>query len=282
MDHGLRCSPQMKLPEAPEDKSVPLKVPTVGTELTLKNVLSYPVVYRLRFKARPGAQPSTSRSSKRGKHSIDPREDATGFLPSKASRSVRVVRDGGGKKPDVPSGPDGSLEVLWCISATSEGADMTEERKKQILNEAKSKSELKMVRMSIDAILSSPAPRRTALLQPSQTQAPYVDPSRWKHGEWVSFTLTNPTDGNQYPAQFAHVAWNSNDRGGYGEVWKCRIDVQGADQPSSFVAVKSLVLLNETRPPNGETITEPLKELTEGLQYLHSNNVIHGDIHNVG
>lgn len=82
------CS-TVKLPEAPEDKSVPLEVPTVGTELTLKNVLSYPVVYRLRFKARPGAQPSTSRSSKRGKHSIDPREDATGFLPSKTSRSVR-------------------------------------------------------------------------------------------------------------------------------------------------------------------------------------------------
>ncbi|KAG8945878.1 hypothetical protein FRC04_012238 [Tulasnella sp. 424] len=193
-----------------------------------------------------------------------------------------------------------------------------------------------MISISIAAIRSSPAPTNTESLQPSQTL--YVDPVHWKSRKQVSFTLTDPIDGEQYPAQFTTVDSNSNGHGGYGHVWKCRIDVQSAEKlSSSFVAVKSLVYLYENLPPIGETIKKSrarkelkiwrrlrhpyiapllgnfysstpcfitiwyecgtlfkfirpkvidrdririLKELSEGLQYLHSNKVIHGDIHN--
>lgn len=82
-----------------EDQSV--KVPTVAAILTLRNVLSFPVVYRLLFKAPPDG---TGRTPRRPKHSIDPRADETGFLPPNASRSVRGTFKASGVMPCDRSG----------------------------------------------------------------------------------------------------------------------------------------------------------------------------------
>ncbi|KIO18909.1 hypothetical protein M407DRAFT_224483 [Tulasnella calospora MUT 4182] len=171
------------------------------------------------------------------------------------------------------------------------------------IKEAKKNGISKCLRISIEA---TPSGQVKATIVPPATSVPYVSPSQWKSGSWISFTLRHPIDGKRYSAQFAMVGADADTQGGYAEVWKCHIRAKRVELPWSLVAVKSFRY--ETLPPVGETVLNKclitiwyecgtlfetvskqeitadririLKEMADGLEYLHSKNVIHGDIHN--